>query len=373
MPVYKPLTRTLLELGIMGDIDLGELVFRHVLIGLLCLVASCWAQPEAEVSPPPIQSEVKPVPVLSGGLAFVPTWDGGNPILVSIVSPVLLVPLGDNLLVESRAAFEGDFQRRDGNSGDFTGAIQKSLDYMELDYLANRYITITAGRFLTPFNIFNERLYPNWVRNTQTDPLIFPIGTGSDNGMMVRGGIPADTNLTLNYAVYFSTLSNADHFESERHVGARAGVFLPRERMEVGMSVQHQLQDARLSRYGFHLQWQPTRIPLDLRAEGAYSRAEGNGLWIEGAYRLRNAPSSVLRRTQLVGRAQIFDSGSVPGINASLPSTSMQRAEWGLNYYLNDGWKVLASYGRTFVATGDSNIWTIGMTYRFVLPLGREP
>ena len=73
-----------------------------------------------------------------------------------------------------------------------------------------------------------------------------------------------------------------------------------------------------------------------------------------------------------MGRTQVFDSGSVPGINASLPSTSMQRAEWGVNYYLNDGWKALASYGRTFAATGDSNIWTIGMTYRFVLPLGRE-
>ena len=109
MPVYKPLTRTLLELGIMGDIDLGEFVFKHVLIGLLCLVGSCWAQQEIWVSPLPVESDVRPVPVLSGGLAFVPTWDGGNPTLLSIVSPVLLVPLGDNLLVESRAAFEGDF------------------------------------------------------------------------------------------------------------------------------------------------------------------------------------------------------------------------------------------------------------------------
>jgi len=283
---------------------------------------------------------------------------------------VLLVPIGRNAIFESRAAFEGDFQRRNGNSGDFTGAVQKSLEYMELDYIASRYVTVTAGRFLTPFNIFNERLYPNWIRNTQTDPLILPIGTGSDNGVMLRGGIPANNNITLNYAAYFSALSTADHFESERHAGVRGSIFLPRQRMEIGMSVQHQLQDTRLNRYGFHLQWQPSRVPFDLRAEGAYSREEGNGLWIEGSYRLRNARPSLLRRAQLVGRTEVFVTGSVAGLNRNLPTTAEKRTEFGMNYYLSDGWKALASYGRTFSPAGDSNIWTVGMTYRFVFALG---
>ena len=319
---------------------------------------------------PPLALDAKPIPVLSAGVAFVPTWDSGNPTLVSIISPVLLVPLGKNLVFESRAAFEGDFQRRDGNSGEFTGAVQKSLDYMELDYLANRYVTVTAGRFLTPFNIFNERLYPNWIRNTQTDPLIFPIGTGSDNGLMLRGGIAASQRISLNYAVYFSALSNADHFESERHAGMRAGVFLPRERLEIGMSVQHQLQDQRLSRYGFHLQWQPLHVPFELRSEGAYSEEEGNGLWIEGAYRFRNANWTALRRAQVVCRTQAFHTGSAAASDSELPGTDAKRTEFGANYYLNDGWKGLFSYGRTFTPLGDSNIWTVGMTYRFVLPLG---
>src|SRR5439155_25721309 len=158
----------------------------------VCLATSliCLAQQDAAV--PPLVGEATPVPVLAGGVAFVPTWDAGNPTLVSIISPVLLVPLGNKLLFESRAEFEGDFQRRNGNSGDFTGAVHKSLEYMEIDYIGNRYVTITAGRFLTPFNIFNERLYPNWIRNIQTDPLIFPFGTGSDNGLMLRGGVAVE-------------------------------------------------------------------------------------------------------------------------------------------------------------------------------------
>jgi hypothetical protein len=340
------------------------------MVGMICLMATLACLAQDSTSAPPLRLEEKPIPVLSGGLAFVPTWDGGNPTLVSIVSPVVLVPLGGKLIFESRSEFEGDFQRRNGNSGDFTGAVEKSLEYAEFDYVANRHITITAGRFLSPFNIFNERLYPNWIRNTQTDPLIFPIGTGSDNGVMLRGAIDRSKNMTLNYAVYFSALSNANHLESERHAGARVGMFFPHRRFEIGMSLQHQLQDDRLSRYGFHLQWQPLRVPFELRSEGAYSSQEGNGLWVEGAYRLRDATLRPLRRTQFVGRTQVFDTGRLSGLNPDLPSTGTKRTEFGVNYYVTDGWKALASYGRTFSPVGDSNIWTIGMTYRFVIPLG---
>lgn len=336
----------------------------------LALSATVLCGAENELGPPDLVNDPKPIPVLSGGLAFVPTWDSGAPTLVSIASPVLLVPIGQNFVFESRAEFEGDFARRNGTSGDFTGAVEKNLEYAELDYIGNRYATISLGRFLTPFNIFNERLYPNWIRNTQTDPLIFPIGTGSDNGVMLRGGISAAPDLTFNYAVYFSTLSNLDHFDSERHAGVRAGIFLPHHRFELGASVQHQLQDDRVTRYGMHLQWQPLRVPFDLRAEGAYSREEGNGLWMEGAYRFRNAGLVPLRKVQAVVRTQVFNSGSLSGINADLPITDTKRTEAGINYYLNDGWKALASYGRTFTPAGNSNIWTVGMTYRFVIPLG---
>ena len=334
----------------------------------LCIVAQvCRAQTSAPPSP---ELDAKPIPVLSGGVAFVPTWEAGSPTLVSIVSPVVLIPLGSNFVFESRAEFEGDFVRRNGATGDFTGAVNKDLDYAQVDYIGNHYVTVSLGRFLTPFNIFNERLYPNWIRNTQTDPLIFPVGTGSDNGVMLRGGIEIQKEMTFNYAVYFSALSNANHLESERHAGMRAGIFLPRERLELGASFQRQLQDGRLDRYGVHLQWQPRRVPIDLRAEGAYSQEEGNGLWVEGAYRFRNATFSPLRRSQAVVRTQVFHTGSAVGLNPDLAITDTKRTEFGVNYYINDGWKALASYGRTFTALGDSNIWTIGMTYRFVIPLG---
>lgn len=337
-------------------------------LAIVCL-AVCQMCAAQQTTADPSLDDSKPEPVLSGGVAFVPTWDGGKPILDLIASPVLLVPLGNNFFFESRGEFEGEFQRRNGTSGDFTGAVDKSLDYAELDYVGNRYFTLTLGRFLTPFNIFNERLYPAWIRNTQSDPLIFPLGTGSDDGAMLRGGMNASRNVAVNYAVYFSTLSKNAALQSERHGGMRAGIFLPRRRLEIGASVQHQLQNFRVTRYGTYLEWQPLRLPFDLRSEGAYSREEGTGFWIEGAYRFRNAPFLSLRRAQLVGRTQIFHAGNVPPPKAELPNIDTKRTEAGVNYYLNDGWKALVSYGRTFTAAGNSNIWTVGMTYRFVFPL----
>src|SRR5579864_9489873 len=104
-------------------------------LATLCL-GVCWMCAAQQTTADPSLDDSKPEPVLSGGVAFVPTWDGGKPILDLIASPVLLVPLGNNFFFESRGEFEGEFQRRNGNIGDFTGAIDKSLDYAELDYTA---------------------------------------------------------------------------------------------------------------------------------------------------------------------------------------------------------------------------------------------
>src|SRR5258708_2915425 len=141
-------------------------------------------------------------------------------------SPVLLLPIGDRWLIESRGEFEGDF-RRTGDTGAFAGPVNKHLDYFELDYIANRYLTMTTGRFLTPFGIFNDRLYPIWIRSLQPDPLIFPIATGSGDGAMLRGGFPLDAKANMNYAAYVSVTSiGLRGVESERMAGGRMGLFL---------------------------------------------------------------------------------------------------------------------------------------------------
>src|SRR5690242_881757 len=178
-----------------------------------------------------------PVPILTGSAGYFTDVEGGKVTLVPEVYPVLLIPLGQRWLVESRGEFEGDFERKNGN-GPFGGQVAKELAYLQADYIANPYVTITAGRFLTPFGIYNERLYPIWIRSLQTEPLIFPIGTGSSNGAMLRGGFPANSKLNLNYAVYFSDLDSSDVFHADRAIGGRFGFFLPNPRVEAGFSWQ---------------------------------------------------------------------------------------------------------------------------------------
>ncbi len=312
---------------------------------------------------------------MSGSIGTFSFITAGQNVIDTQINPVLLVPLGDRWLVESRAEFEGEFQRPPGG-GPYGGPVDKHVDYAQVDFIANRYLTVTAGRFLTPFGIFNERLYPVWIRTLQPDPLILPIRTAPSDGAMFRGGFPVNAQANINYALYVSATSIAiDSVDSERHLGGRMGFFFPSPRLELGGSWQRRLQDARKNAFGFHMGWQPAKAPLNLRAEFAHS-FEGSGYWIEGAYRLSQVRfcQKAMRRTEVVARAQQFFVGAIGAdaeANLDLPSANTREADFGVNYFLRDGMKGIFSYGRQFSPVGDFNQWSFGLAYRFLLPLGR--
>ena len=317
----------------------------------------------------------RPVPILTGNFGTFSFVTAGQNLIDTQINPVLLVPLGDHWLVESRAEFEGQFQRPP-DGGPYGGPVTKHVDYAQVDYIASPYVTITAGRFLTPFGIFNERLYPVWIRFLQPDPLTLPINTVDSDGAMLRGGFTINQKANMNYAAYVSVASiGIDSVDSERHVGGRLGFFFPGPRLEVGGSWQRTLQDARKNAFGFHASWQPTRLPLSLRAETARS-FEGSGYWAEGAYRFRQVPfwPKAMSRTEFVGRMQQFFVGEIGpdgGAALGLPSANTREADFGLNYFLRDGMKGIFSYGRGFSSAGNYNQWSVGIAYRWLIPLGR--
>ncbi len=319
----------------------------------------------------------KPVPILTGSIGTFSFVTGGQNLIDTQINPILLVPLGDRWLIESRAEFEGQFQRP-LTGGPYQGPVTKHVDYAQIDYIASPYVTITAGRFLTPFGIFNERLYPVWIRFLQPDPLILPINTVDSDGVMLRGGFPvnAQGDVNMNYAVYVSATSiGLSSVDSERHVGGRVGFFFPGSRLEAGGSFQRTLQDARKNAFGFHMGWQSSKAPLSVRSEFARS-FEGSGYWVEGAYRLSQASfwQKAMRHTELVARAQQFYTGGISADGAAalgLPSANTREADFGVNYWFRDGLKGIASYGRQFSSAGNANQWSFGLAYRFLVPLGR--
>jgi len=81
-----------------------------------------------------------------------------------------------------------------------------------------------------------------------------------------------------------------------------------------------------------------------------------------------------VRRIEFAGRAEQFFSGQIGSDEAEalgLPGANTREGEFGLNYYLHDGLKAVSSYGRQFSSNGNFNLWTFGIAYRFMVPLGR--
>jgi len=318
--------------------------------------------------------EDKPIPILTGNIGTFSFVTGGQNLIDTQINPVLLVPMGEHWLIESRAEFEGEFQRLPGG-GPYAGPVDKHVDYAQVDYIANPYVTVTVGRFLTPFGIFNERLYPVWIRFLQPDPLILPINTAPSDGAMFRGGFAVSPAANLNYAIYGSlTHIGIDSVDSERHVGGRIGFFFPGPRLEIGGSWQKTLQDDRKNAFGFHMGWQPSKLPLSIRSEYAHS-FDGSGYWAEGAYRLSQVHfwQKAMRRTELVARGQQFFVGAIGSdaeADLDLPSANIREADFGVNYFFTDGFKGIVSYGRQLSSEGNFNQWSFGLAYRFLIPLG---
>lgn len=311
------------------------------------------------------------VPIISGGAGFIATREGNFTFLQPVITPVFAAPVGDRWLFESRVDLREFFLQ--AGSGPYSHQFFDTIEYAQVDFTAAPWLTIVAGRFLTPFNIYNERLSPIWIHNLQDPPIIYPIGTRTNSyndGLMVRGVFLARDNYELHYTAYFSTLSTIKKLESGRSTGGRVGAFFPKSGLEIGASYQKLLQDNRDNSEGAYLSWQPSALPLDLRSEYAHSEV-GQGYWIEGAYRLSRfrGLDSLLGRVQLVGRMEQFFHGSTPDLTGALPTADMQKPELGFNYYLPHEVRLSASYGRQLSSAGNVNVWNFGITYRFLFPL----
>ncbi len=153
-----------------------------------------------------------------------------------LVIPIFLWRLRDDLIFEGELELELE--------DDITHV---SLEFAQLSYLFNDYVTIGVGKFLNPSNYFVERLHPTWINKLPDRPItmggVNSIQAGSQLGLQVRGGIPIGT-MRGEYAFYVSngpsmrddgTLSFEDFTDGNNNkaVGGRIG-WLPFTGFELG-------------------------------------------------------------------------------------------------------------------------------------------
>lgn len=341
---------------------------KYRALTLALLVAAACGLPAQDV-----ENHAGHVPILSGGMGYIQNVDGGVTTLEPQINPVLLVSFGSHLLLESRTDFTGFFQRENLTSGPFKGKVFTTVEFAQLDLLINTHAIATAGKYLLPFGLYNERLEPIWIKNLQDAPITATIGTrpaGAGNGVMLRGVAVQRPSYSAQYTAYFSVPSDIEQLVSARVAGGDSSIYWPQTHVEAGGSYQRLLQGHEINSFAIYTSWQPGGAALDLKAEYDYSY-DGNGYWLESAYQFRHlAIPSFLQRIQAVARVQQF----VPlnGGGNGLPRVNTQRFDIGLNYYLRDDLRLVSSYGRSFSSQGNANVWTFGATYRFMLPLWPE-
>ena len=124
--------------------------------------------------------------------------DGSPSNFESGFNPIFLWKLNDRIFFEGEVEFELE-----------DGGTNVGLEYAQMFYVLNDYITVGGGKFMSPTNNFMERLHPTWINKLPTMPLGLsghggvPLLASTQIGVQARGGIDAGSG-KFTYAVYVS-------------------------------------------------------------------------------------------------------------------------------------------------------------------------
>jgi hypothetical protein len=308
-------------------------------------------------------------PMVSGGVGFFQGTNRGPTSFSPTVMPVLVAPIGPHFLFETRDYLLEEVTPRTDGKSDQTKLFE-GVSYLQLNYIATSKATFVAGKFLTPFATYNERLTPIWIGNFQDNPLIFPIGNigSTGTGGEVRGSLHSSERVNIDYTAFFSANVTAKQFQSSRAAGGRVNAYFPSMRLEVGVSYDRMFEGTHRGGRGVHVWWEPQKFPLTIRSE--YAReAHAQGYWIETGYRLSqiNGPTSLIGRLEPLFRMQQTFRNS-PDPTDGLPGVDTKKADFGLDYFLPHEVRINTSYTRQFSSTATGNIWKTGLVYRFMFP-----
>jgi hypothetical protein len=317
-------------------------------------------------------SHAQDAPLLSGGVGFLTNTTGGDTTFIPIVEPLAAVPLGQHLMIESRASLVEFFTP--GANG-YETSLFAALAFLQGDVMVNKHLTLVGGSFLLPFGTYNERLTPIWISNYQDEPLMEPLGLmngGIGLGGQLRGSLISHPHYSFDYAAWFSARSGNAQFNANRSSGFRGSFYFPEQRLEVGASYGRLLQGTHENFVGAHLWWQTKDAGLRFRSEFARGQ-HAYGYWFEvdsRPFAFGNLESLAGRIEPVFRMQQTFRIDNVA--SDGLPTVNTQRADFGLDYNLPHNTRILTSYSRQFSTTGNTNIWETGIVYRFLFPAWKK-
>lgn len=289
--------------------------------------------------------------------------------------------------LSDRAFFEGELEYEFTHEGAEVG-----IEEAQLTYLLTDYMTLGAGKFLTPIGTFGERGHPMWINKLPDFPFFFGNGgliPEASVGVQVRGPFVAGSTKG-NYAFFVangSTLNTGSGdpagtlgFENfvdtnyNKEVGGRIG-FLPVPELEFGASfmagkagpsdVTSSIGDQPYRLYAADVAWQDDSDALggvlDVRGQWVASRVarttydpdhslgfgplafnnKRSGEFLQVSYRPTKAENAFLKNLEGVVR---FDVINQPR-DAPTPSAVDER-RWtlGLDYWLGPSTVVKLAY-----------------------------
>ncbi len=164
-----------------------------------------------------------------GSAQYVDPLDGAPSTFGVRFNPTFHFALTDSLHFNAELEIElAKEESADGHGTETTTEV--ALEFATIDYLATDWLTLSAGQFLTPFNVFGPKLHPQWINKMASSPPIYGGHHGggggiipilSDVGVMVSGGHELwNEDSKFNYAFYFvngATLETEEHDEEEGH------------------------------------------------------------------------------------------------------------------------------------------------------------
>lgn len=161
-------------------------------------------------------------------------------------NPIFLFRASDNVLAEGELEME---VAEDGTT-------EANLEYAQIDYLFNDYLTFIAGRFVLPIGVVREKLDAAWINKMPIMPLPEADGTSliseNDIGVQARGAFDLGQQSQLTYALYGVNgpgdgggdaliFNNGSSLNGRPSGGGRVALFhywKPQQDVELGVSGQ---------------------------------------------------------------------------------------------------------------------------------------